>query len=134
VPFEGGKAGVMIKFVLQAIPSYVMSLFQIPDTLITSIERMINSFRWGHGRTAHRGINWLSWEKMSMHKTHGGMGFKDLLAFNLAMLGKQAWKFLSEPQSLVSRIFKARYFPTRSFLNANIGHNPSYVWRSILRS
>jgi len=67
-----------------------------------------------------------------MHKTHGGMGFKDLSAFNLAMLGKQAWKFLSEPQSLVSGIFKARYFPTRSFLNANIGHNPSYVWRSIL--
>jgi hypothetical protein len=69
-----------------------------------------------------------------MHKTHGGMGFKDLSAFNLAMLGKQAWKFLSEPQSLVSLIFKARYFPTRSFLNANIGHNPSYVWRSILRA
>jgi len=69
-----------------------------------------------------------------MHKSHGGMGFKDLSAFNLAMLGKQAWKFLSEPQSFVSGIFKARYFPTTSFLNANIGHNPSYVWRSILRS
>jgi hypothetical protein len=88
---------VMIKFVLQAIPSYVMSLFQIPDTLITSIERMINSFWWGHGRTTHRGINWLSWEKLSMHKTYGGMGFKDLSVFNLAMLGKQAWKFLPEP-------------------------------------
>jgi len=69
-----------------------------------------------------------------MHKTHGGMGLKDLSAFNIAMLGKQAWKFLSEPQSPVSRVFKARYFPTKSFLNANIGHNPSYVWRSILRS
>jgi len=38
---------VMIKSVLQAIPSYVMSLFHIPDMLITSIERMINSFWWG---------------------------------------------------------------------------------------
>jgi len=130
------KAGreVMIKSVLQAIMSYVMSLFQIPDTLITFIERMMNSFWWGHGRTTHRGINWLSWEKLSIHKSQGGMGFKDLSAFNLAMLGKQAWKFLSEPKSLVSRIFKARYFPNKSFLDANIGHNPSYVWRSILRS
>jgi ribonuclease HI len=130
------KAGreVMIKSVLQAIPSYVMSLFQLPTTLIASIERMMNSFWWGHGRSTHRGINWLSWEKLSIHKNHGGLGFKDLSAFNLGMLGKQGWKFLTEPQSLVSRIFKARYFPSKSFLNATIGHNPSYVWRSILRA
>jgi ribonuclease HI len=111
-----------------------MSLFHLPTTLITSIERMMNSFWWGHGRTTHRGINWLSWEKLSMHKNHGGLGFKDLSAFNLAMLGKQGWKFLTEPHSLVSRIFKARYFPSKSYLTATIGHNPSYVWRSILRA
>jgi len=69
-----------------------------------------------------------------MHKTHGGMGFKDLTAFNLAMLGKQAWKFISEPHSLVSRIFKARYFPNNNFMPASLGHNPSYVWRSILKA
>jgi len=69
-----------------------------------------------------------------MHKTHGGMGFKDLTAFNLAMIGKQGWKFMFEPNSLVSRIFKARYFPNNNYLNANLGHNPSYVWRSILKA
>jgi len=47
-----------------------------------------------------------------MHKIHGGMSFKDLTAFNLDMLGKQGWKFQTEPNSLVSRIFKARYFPS----------------------
>jgi hypothetical protein len=130
------KAGreVMIKSVLQAIPSYVMSIFQLPATLINTIEKMINSFWWGHGRANQRGINWLSWEKLSMHKTNGGMGFKDLTAFNLAMLGKQGWKLLTEPNSLVSRLFKARYFPNNTYLTANIGHNPSYVWRSILRA
>ena len=126
--------GILIKSVLQAIPSpsYVMSIFQLPATLITAIERMMNSFWWGHGRSSNRGINWLSWEKLSMHKTQGGLGFKDLSVFNLAMLGKQGWKFMSEPDSLVSRIFKARYFPNKSYLTATIGHNPSYVWRSIL--
>jgi len=130
------KAGreVMIKSVLQAIPFYVMSIFQLPSTLIMTIERMINSFWWGHGRTSRCGINWLSWEKLSMYKVHGGMGFKDLSAFNLAMLAKQGWKFLTEPNSLVSRIFKARYFPSKSYLAATIGHNPSFVWRSILRA
>ena len=50
------------------------------------------------------------------------------------MLGKQGWKFITEPQSLASRIFKARYFPSKSYLTTTIGHNPSYVWRSILRA
>ena len=52
-----GRREVMIKSVLQAIMSYVMSLFQLPTTLITTIERMMNSFWWGHGISTHRGIN-----------------------------------------------------------------------------
>lgn len=78
---------VVIKSSFQVILSYVMSNFQLPYT----IENMMNSFWWGHGSTNQHGINWLSYEKLFMHKFHGGMGFKDLLVFNLAMLGKQGW-------------------------------------------
>lgn len=53
-------------------------------------------------------------------------------AFNLAMLEKQEWKFRTDPDSLVSRIFKACYFPNKSYLTATIGHNPSYMWCIIL--
>jgi hypothetical protein len=130
------KAGreVMIKSVLQAILSYAMSIFQLLTTLITTIERMINSFWWGHGNTTSRGVNWMFREKLSMHKNYGSMGFKDLSTFNLEMLGKQGWKFQTKSQLLVSRILKARYFPNNSYLMAKLGHNPSYVWRSILRA
>jgi len=76
----------------------------------------------------------MNWEKLSAPKVHGGMGFKDLSAFNLAILGKQGWKFITEPNSLVARILKARYFPSGSYLMATVGHNPSYVWRSIMRA
>ncbi|CAJ2637916.1 unnamed protein product [Trifolium pratense] len=127
------KAGleVLIKSVLQAIPSYVMSIFLIPSSLIDAIEKMMNSFWWGHSGSNNKGIHWLAWDKLSVHKNKGGMGFKDLTAFNIAMLGKQGWKFQSSPNSLVSRLFKARYFPHSNFLASSLGHNPSYVWRSI---
>ncbi|XP_031097148.1 uncharacterized protein LOC116001408 [Ipomoea triloba] len=62
----------------------------------------------------------------------GGLGFKDLRAFNLAMLGKQAWRFLTMLDSLVARIYKARYFPKSSFVDAKLGSCPSYCWRSIM--
>jgi hypothetical protein len=92
---------------------------------------MMNSFWWGHSGAQNKGIHWLYWDKLSVHKNEGGMGFKNLTAFNLAMLSKQGWQLMTNHNSLVSRLFKARYFPHGSFLNSTLGHNPSFVWRSI---
>lgn len=39
-----------------------------------------------------------------------------------------------ELDSLVYRLFKARYFTNNTYLTVVISHNPSYVWRSILRA
>jgi hypothetical protein len=84
------KAGreVLIKSVLQSIPTYFMSLFTIPSSLCDEIEKMMNSFWWGHSGASTKGIHWMSWDKLAMHKNDGGMGFKSLPVFNLAMLGK----------------------------------------------
>ncbi|XP_019194227.1 PREDICTED: uncharacterized protein LOC109188138 [Ipomoea nil] len=79
-----------------------------------------------------KSIHWKAWDKLCIPKKYGGLGFKELQAFNLAMLGKQAWRFLTQPQSLVSRVYKARYYPTNSFYDACLGNNPSFCWRSIL--
>ncbi|XP_019184658.1 PREDICTED: uncharacterized protein LOC109179616 [Ipomoea nil] len=45
---------------------------------------------------------------------------------------KQGWRLLTNPTSLMTRVFKARHFPTSSFYEAVIGGNPSYVWKSIM--
>jgi hypothetical protein len=82
----------------------------------------------------NKGIHWMSWERLPVHMSHGGMGFKDLTAFKLAMLGKQGWKFQTDTDSLVSCIFKARYFPHSTYLTASLRHNPSFVWRRILQA
>jgi hypothetical protein len=66
--------------------------------------------------------------KLFVHKNFGGMGFKDLTSFNVAMLGKQGWRFQTDPSSLVTQLFKARYFLNSDFIGSGIVHNPSYVW------
>ena len=73
----------------------------------------------------------MNYDRLSQHKSGGGMGFRDFRDFNLAMLGKQAWRFITNPNSLVSRIYKARYFPNCSFMEASTGSNSSFVWRSV---
>jgi len=68
----------MIKSVLQAILTYVMSLFHLPITLITTIERMMNAFWWGYRGPNSRGIHWLSWDNLSMPKVHGAWVLRTL--------------------------------------------------------
>jgi hypothetical protein len=121
---------VMIKSVLQAIPSYIMSIYIIPSTTITEIERMVNSFWWSGGNN-NTGIRWLAWDKLTTPKAMGGMGFRDFQAFNMAMVAKQGWRLLQNPDALVSRVLKARYFPKTSFINSKLGNNPSYAWKSL---
>jgi ribonuclease HI len=124
---------VMIKSVLQAIPTYVMSIYLIPDSTIKELERLMNSFWWGGGAN-NKGIRWLAWDRMTQPKNRGGMGFRDLQAFNLAMIAKQGWNILTKPHSLVAKLYKARYFPNSSLFDAKIGHNPSYAWRGIWKA
>ncbi|EEF42777.1 conserved hypothetical protein [Ricinus communis] len=52
----------------------------------------------------------ISWSKFCANKDEGGMGFRDLQDFNLALLAKQGWKFIVIPHTLVARIYKAKYF------------------------
>ena len=122
---------ILIKSVLQYIPSYVMSVFLLPGTFIKEIENMLNAFWWGHNSTNSRGLHWLSWERLLVPKIFGGMGFKSLRAFNLAMIGKQAWKMVTNSDALITKLLKAKYYPHSDFFSASLGHNPSYVWRSL---
>ncbi|XP_019194747.1 PREDICTED: uncharacterized protein LOC109188557 [Ipomoea nil] len=48
----------------------------------------------------------------------------------LILLGKQAWRFLTDPGTLAAKIYKAMYYT--NFTDATIGNCPSYCWRSIM--
>ncbi|XP_031096875.1 uncharacterized protein LOC116001121 [Ipomoea triloba] len=126
---QAGKE-VLLKSVAQSMPTFSMSVFLLPDSVCMSIERAMNRYWWGSGND--RGIHWKAWDCLCIPKKYGGLGFKDLKAFNLAMLGKQAWCFLTRPHSLVARVYKARYFPKTSFIDATLGNCPSFCWRSIM--
>ena len=79
-----------------------------------------------------RKIHWKSWDKLTVSKKEGGMGFWDLRAFNLAMLAKQGWRMVQGNDSLLYKCFKARYFPRSNFLEAKESPNCLFVWRSLM--
>ena len=64
-----------------------------------------------------RKMAWLSWEKMMLPKAMGGIGFRDMRAFNQVLLAKQAWRLIVKPNSLCAHLLKARYFPNGNLVD-----------------
>ncbi|KAK2642496.1 hypothetical protein Ddye_024259 [Dipteronia dyeriana] len=110
----GGKE-VLIKSVLQSIPTYTMSLFHIPKGLVSKIHGLCSRFWWGSSEKIRK-LHWASWRRLCANKNTGGMGFRDLSVFNKALLAKQGWRLVKTPDSLVARVLKGVYYPTSSFL------------------
>lgn len=127
------KAGreILINIVAPAIPAYTMSIFKIPMNLCDDINCILAKY-WWRQLTNEKKIHWISWKILCNLKNMGGMGFCDIQAFNLAMLAKQAWRLLHHTHYLFYQVYNVRYFPKCSFLEAKLGHSPSYVWRSLL--
>jgi hypothetical protein len=125
----GGK-DILIKSVAQAIPIFSMACFLLPKGLGDHINAMIHKFCWG-SRAGERKTCWVSWRYMCKPKYMGGLGFRDVELFNLALLARQVWRLLQNLDSLSARVLRARYFPSKELLTADLGSAPSQVWRAI---
>lgn len=59
------------------------------------------------------------------------MGFRNLNLFNIALLAKQGWHLLRNPNSLLARTLKAKYYKDSDILNSKMGNLPSFTWQSL---
>ena len=59
------------------------------------------------------------------------MGFRDLQCLNIAMLLKQCWRLISDPDSLCASVLRAKYYPSGDILNCQLKKGSSYTWQSI---
>lgn len=128
----GGKE-VLIKSIAMALPVYDMSCFRLTKHQCQKIMSAMSSFRW-NACDDKKKIHWVAWEKLCQSKENGGLGFRDIGSFNQALLAKQAWRLYNQPDSLLAKIYKGRYYASSNLLDCGKGYRPSYAWRSILFS
>ncbi|KAL9675214.1 hypothetical protein QQ045_003415 [Rhodiola kirilowii] len=103
----------LIKAVVQAMPTYAMSCFKIPESLMKRLVSIISNYWWSNSKMG-RGIFWCKYGKLCEEKLEGGLGFRELSTFNEALLAKQILRLLERPDSLVASLPKMRYFKDHS--------------------
>ena len=130
---------LLLKAVIQAIPTYSMSIFLLPKGLCSEINALIQKLWCGHEENEVR-IHWMKWSQMGVSKLKrgggrgAGMGFRDLVSFNKALLAKQVWHLLKDLNSLTAKILRVKYYPRGTIMDTNLGSKPSFAWRSIYRA
>jgi hypothetical protein len=125
----GGK-DVLIKSFTHALLIFSMACFLLPCELCQHINSISRKFWWGC-RDGERKPSWVSWREMCKPKHMGGLGFRDIELFNLALLARQGWCMLQKPESLNARVLKARYYLESDLLVEEVGSSPSQVGRAI---
>jgi hypothetical protein len=127
---SSGAKEILIKAVLQSQHTYAMGFFQFPIELIDELSKIIRDFWWGDEENKRK-MHLMAWDKLARPKFPGGVGFRDLKVFNQALLARQAWRLLQFPDSLCSRLPKAKYYPTSNLLDIAFIQHASPTWKCI---
>lgn len=98
----------MINAVLSSLPVYYLSFYKAPKKVLDKIIQIQRRFMWG-GSEECRKICWVKWDVVCCSREEGGLGIRNLKAFNLALLGKWRWSFFTEKESTWSRVLRVRY-------------------------
>ncbi|KAL9688321.1 hypothetical protein QQ045_032742 [Rhodiola kirilowii] len=121
---------ILIKSILQAIPTYAMMCFKLPVSLCKKIVGIISKY-WWNNKGGGRCIHWGSYKLLCKTKEVGGLGLRDFESFSEALLAKQIWRLQSNQEAMASRLIKAKYFKDTDVLQSQLGHRPSFMWRSL---
>ena len=109
-----------------------MSCFLLPKRVLNQMTKAMRKFWWSSAKDK-QGIPWIAWSTIADSKSLGGLGIRDLTDFNIALVAKQSWRILQNPSSLLSRVYKSKYFQKTSLLQAKPKSNGSHAWKSILK-
>lgn len=121
----------LINSVVQTIPNYTMSTFNVPTLVCDKLDSLARKFWWKPKERDGKFLAWKSWEKLCLPKGAGGLGFKKSKDINNALLAKLAWMIASNRESLCMTILRAKYKVKGDWLRSDPIKAASPIWRAI---
>ncbi|KAL4577516.1 hypothetical protein LXL04_013625 [Taraxacum kok-saghyz] len=127
----GGRL-TLVKSVLGSLPTFYLSIFKAPRTVIDTLERLRRRLLWG-GSEERNKINWVAWKVVLGPKDKGGLGVGSLMALNSALLFKWLWRFYVDPDSLWRQVINGIHNGSRKPIHLLGKKTLNGTWYSIVK-
>ena len=95
---------ILVKFILENIPIYWLSMVRIPTSILDIIRRRISTCLW-LGQKVKESFHLLTWDRLAIPKDYGGWNFKNIYYFGKALVAKRLWRGLFS-RSMQSDVIK----------------------------
>ena len=124
----------LIQSVFASIPIYYMANILFTKKFLARITSIIRAFWWQgvQKEQQKKPIHYRSWNSICKPKKEGGLGIRKLELVNKGILINTAWRLVHDPDSIIAKIIKAKYFPYASLWTAVTYLPKSTFWASIL--
>ncbi|KAK6160826.1 hypothetical protein DH2020_004207 [Rehmannia glutinosa] len=116
---------LLIKSVLQGVECFLLQIFPLPKIVVKRIYRLCRTFLWGKKRPP------ISWHKICMPSDEGGLGIRNVYAWNKALLSKNLWNFHLKTDSLWVKWVHAFYLKRQSIWDWNPKKDDSTLLKRI---
>lgn len=90
----------LLQSVIQGVQCYWLQIFPIPKSVLTRITSLCRKFLWGSNATP------VAWTHVCLPKNESGVGLRDIVAWNKALLAKNIYKISNDSDSLWAAWFR----------------------------
>ncbi|KAL7586020.1 hypothetical protein Lser_V15G46368 [Lactuca serriola] len=122
----------LISSVLYSLPVYWASCLLIPAAITKEIEKLMKNFLWDCDESK-KGRAKVAWSSICKPLEYGGLGLRNLRAWNKTILSKRIWMILSNFDSIWVKWIKNYVLKGRCFWDVHEKQDLSWSWRNLIR-
>ncbi|XP_062112554.1 uncharacterized protein LOC133823726 [Humulus lupulus] len=121
----------LINFVLITIHSYWTQIMILPKKLLKGVEAICRAFLW-KGLADINGPGLVAWQHVCFPKKAGGLGFRKVLDWNMAAMGKYVWAIATKKDNLFVKWINNVYLMDRNWWEYQPPTDCSWYWKRLV--
>lgn len=118
----------MTSAMLSALPTYAMSTFLLPKTVIKQIDKFCKHCLWRGSDPKNRKPSKAAWPLARLPKVEGGLGILDLKTQNECLLMKNLHEFFNRSDILWVHLIWSNHYSSNRMAHADGPVRGSFWW------
>ncbi|KAL2929883.1 LINE-1 retrotransposable element ORF2 protein, partial [Bienertia sinuspersici] len=120
----------LINSVLLSIHQYWAQVFVLPTKVLKDIEKVCRAYLW-NGEWYSEAPGYVAWKNVCTRKKAGGLGFRNIHAWNTAIMTKHVWALARKQDNLWVRWIHAVYLKDNDWWDYKPPQDCSWYWKKI---